>query len=54
MKEEKIVRKENNPVESKGMGEAGIVDFAAAVTNTVYNTSGKRIRELPVTPDRLI
>jgi xanthine dehydrogenase YagR molybdenum-binding subunit len=43
-----------NPIGSKGMGEVGIVGFAAAVANAVYNATGKRIRELPITPDKLI
>lgn len=43
-----------NPIGSKGMGEVGIVGFAAAVCNAVYHATGKRIRELPITPDKLI
>jgi xanthine dehydrogenase YagR molybdenum-binding subunit len=39
---------------SKGIGEVGLVGFAAAVTNAIFNATGKRIRELPVTPDKLI
>ncbi|SOD82369.1 hypothetical protein SAMN06269250_2115 [Spirosoma fluviale] len=31
-----------------------MVDFAAAVANAVYHATGKRIRELPITPDKLI
>jgi len=43
-----------NPIGSKGIGEVGIVGFAAAVTNAIFNATGKRIREIPVTPDKLI
>lgn len=43
-----------NPVGSKGMGEIALIGFAAAVANAVYNATGKRIRELPITPDKLI
>lgn len=43
-----------NPIGSKGMGEVGIVGFAAAVANAVFHATGKRIRELPITPDKVI
>jgi xanthine dehydrogenase YagR molybdenum-binding subunit len=43
-----------NPIGSKGMGEVGIVGFAAAVANAVYNATGKRVRKLPITPDKLL
>lgn len=43
-----------NPIGSKGMGEVGLVGFAAAVGNAVFNATGKRIRELPITPDKLL
>lgn len=43
-----------NPVGSKGMGEIALIGFAAAVANAVYNATGKRVRELPITPDKLI
>ncbi|MBC7714032.1 MAG: xanthine dehydrogenase family protein molybdopterin-binding subunit [Rhizobacter sp.] len=38
----------------KGLGEIGIVGTAAAVANAIYNAIGMRIRELPITPDKLI
>lgn len=38
----------------KGIGEVGIVGVAAAVANAVFNATGKRIRELPITPDKLL
>ena len=43
-----------NPMGSKGIGEVAIVGFAAAVANAVFNATGKRIRELPITPDKLV
>ncbi|HEY6504909.1 MAG TPA: xanthine dehydrogenase family protein molybdopterin-binding subunit [Chitinophagaceae bacterium] len=43
-----------NPIGSKGMGEVGMVGFAAALANAVYHATGKRVRELPITPDKLI
>ena len=38
----------------KGIGEVGIVGVAAAVTNAIFNATGKRVRSLPITPDKLI
>ena len=43
-----------NKLGVKGIGEVGIVGVAASVVNAIFNATGKRIRELPVTPDKLI
>jgi xanthine dehydrogenase YagR molybdenum-binding subunit len=43
-----------NPMGSKGIGEVSMVGFPAAVANAVYHATGKRIRDLPITPDKLI
>ena len=43
-----------NPMGTKGLGEIAIIGFAAAVANAVYHATGKRIRKLPITPDKLI
>jgi xanthine dehydrogenase YagR molybdenum-binding subunit len=43
-----------NPMGAKGMGEIALIGMAAAVANAVFNATGKRIRELPITPDKLI
>ncbi|HEY4324082.1 MAG TPA: xanthine dehydrogenase family protein molybdopterin-binding subunit [Mucilaginibacter sp.] len=43
-----------NPIGAKGMGEIALIGMAAAVANAVYNATGKRIRELPITPDKLV
>ena len=39
---------------SKGIGEIGIVGTAAAVANAVHHATGIRVRDLPVTLDKLI
>jgi xanthine dehydrogenase YagR molybdenum-binding subunit len=43
-----------NPMGTKGIGEIGIVGTAAAVANAVHNATGIRIRDLPITPDKLL
>lgn len=43
-----------NKMGVKGIGEVGIVGVAAAVANAVFNATGKRIRSLPITPDKLL
>lgn len=43
-----------NPMGSKGMGEIALIGFAASVANAVYHATGKRVRELPITPDKLL
>ncbi len=43
-----------NPMGSKGIGEVAIVGFAAAVANAVFNATGKRVRDLPITPDKIV
>jgi xanthine dehydrogenase YagR molybdenum-binding subunit len=43
-----------NPMGSKGIGEIGIVGAAAAIANAVYHATGIRIRDLPITPDKLL
>ena len=43
-----------SPIGVKGLGEIGIVGTAAAIANAIYHATGKRIRELPITPDKLL
>ncbi|MBO0791101.1 MAG: xanthine dehydrogenase family protein molybdopterin-binding subunit [Ktedonobacteraceae bacterium] len=43
-----------NPVGAKGIGEIGIVGTAAAIANAVYHATGIRIRDLPLSPDKLL
>ena len=42
-----------NPLGVKGLGEIGIVGVAAAIANAIYHATGKRIRDLPITLDKL-
>ncbi|HEV7408221.1 MAG TPA: xanthine dehydrogenase family protein molybdopterin-binding subunit [Bradyrhizobium sp.] len=42
-----------NPLGVKGLGEIGIVGVAAAIANAVYHATGKRVRDLPITLDKL-
>jgi xanthine dehydrogenase YagR molybdenum-binding subunit len=44
---------DSNPLGIKGLGEIGIVGVAAAVANAVYHATGKRIRDLPITLDKV-
>jgi xanthine dehydrogenase YagR molybdenum-binding subunit len=43
-----------NPLGIKGVGEIGIVGVAAAVANAIYHATGKRVRDLPITLDKLL
>ena len=43
-----------NPIGAKGIGEIGITGSAAAVANAVYHATGMRVRDLPITIDKLI
>jgi xanthine dehydrogenase YagR molybdenum-binding subunit len=43
-----------NPLGVKGVGEIGIVGTAAAIANAVYHATGKRVRDLPITLDKLM
>jgi xanthine dehydrogenase YagR molybdenum-binding subunit len=43
-----------NPVGAKGIGEIGITGAAAAVANAVYHATGTRVRDLPITLDKLL
>jgi xanthine dehydrogenase YagR molybdenum-binding subunit len=38
----------------RGIGEIGITGTGAAIVNAIYHATGKRVRELPVTPDKLL
>jgi xanthine dehydrogenase YagR molybdenum-binding subunit len=42
------------PLGARGIGEIGITGVGAAVANAVYNATGKRIRDLPITLDKLM
>ncbi|MEU9233753.1 xanthine dehydrogenase family protein molybdopterin-binding subunit [Streptomyces subrutilus] len=43
-----------NPMGSKGIGEIGTVGTAAAIGNAVCHAIGRRLRDLPLTPDRVL
>jgi xanthine dehydrogenase YagR molybdenum-binding subunit len=43
-----------NPLGIKSVGEIRIVGVAAAVANAVYHATGKRVRDLPITIDKII
>jgi len=43
-----------SPIGAKGLGEIGIVGTAAAVANAIFHATGRRVRELPVTLDKLL
>ncbi len=43
-----------SPIGARGIGEIGTTGVAAAVANAVFNATGKRIRGLPLTPDKLL
>jgi xanthine dehydrogenase YagR molybdenum-binding subunit len=45
---------DSNPLGIKGVGEIGIVGVAAAIANAVYHATGKRVRDLPITLDKLL
>ena len=43
-----------SPLEVKGLGEIGIVGTAAAIANAIFHATGKRIREFPITIDKIL
>jgi xanthine dehydrogenase YagR molybdenum-binding subunit len=43
-----------NPLGARGIGEIGITGIAAALANAVYHASGVRVRDLPITLDKLL
>jgi len=44
----------SSPMKAKGVGELGICGVGAAVGNAVYNATGIRVRDYPITVDKLI
>ncbi len=49
-----IPDKNFNKLGARGIGEIGITGATAAIANAIYNATGKRIREAPITPDKLM
>ena len=43
-----------NPLGRKGLGEIGIVGVAAAIANAIFHATGKRVRDLPITLDKIL
>ena len=43
-----------NSLGCRGLGEIGITGVAAAIANAIYHATGMRVRELPITPDKLL
>ncbi|MHB2263702.1 xanthine dehydrogenase family protein molybdopterin-binding subunit [Aliihoeflea sp. PC F10.4] len=43
-----------SPLGARGIGEIGITGVAAAIANAVFNATGKRVRDLPITLDKLL
>ncbi|MGY4382883.1 CO/xanthine dehydrogenase Mo-binding subunit [Bradyrhizobium sp. i1.3.6] len=43
-----------SPLGVKGLGEIAIVGTAAAVANAIFNATGRRVRDFPITLDKLI
>jgi xanthine dehydrogenase YagR molybdenum-binding subunit len=44
----------STPLKAKGVGELGICGVSAAVANAIYNATGVRVRDYPVTLDKLL
>ena len=44
----------SSPMKAKGVGELGICGVGAAIANAVYNATGVRVRDYPITLDKLI
>jgi xanthine dehydrogenase YagR molybdenum-binding subunit len=43
-----------NPLGVKGMGELGMVGIPAAIANAIFHATGKRVRDLPISPEKLL
>jgi xanthine dehydrogenase YagR molybdenum-binding subunit len=44
----------HTPMGARGIGEIGITGVGAAVANAIYNATGNRVRDLPITPDKVL
>ena len=44
----------SSPMKAKGVGELGICGVSAAIANAIYNATGVRVRDYPITLDKLL
>ncbi len=44
----------SSPMKAKGVGELGLCGVGAALANAVYNATGVRVRDYPITLDKLL
>jgi xanthine dehydrogenase YagR molybdenum-binding subunit len=44
----------SSPMKAKGIGELGLCGVGAAIANAIYNATGVRVRDYPITVDKLI
>ena len=44
----------SSPMKAKGIGELGLCGVSAAIANAIYNATGVRVRNYPITLDKLI
>ncbi|MBF9220930.1 hypothetical protein [Hymenobacter ruricola] len=49
-----MILRQRNLLRSKQTAEVGLLGVAAAVCNATYHATGKRVRDLPVTIDKLL
>ena len=48
------IDKRVNPLGVKGVGQIGVVGTAAAIANAIFHATGTRVRDLPITLDKLL
>jgi len=44
----------SSPMKAKGVGELGLCGVSAAIANAIYNATGVRVRDYPITLDKLL
>jgi len=49
-----IVDPQPDPLGVRGIGEIGITGTGAAIANAIFHATGKRVRDLPIIPDKLL
>lgn len=43
-----------NPLGIKGVGEIGVIGVASAIANAIFHATGKRVKDFPITLDKLL